>query len=192
MKLNDGKKFLEAMRRYADAARKLIASAREAHPGKIPPQIKLPPSVKEELAGGTLYYYRLPWDLGRDVFPCALLKGRLLIVASSSELVKEMAQTQPMPTCPVTAPDEPAGAVTVVNAQEAWGYLQRLSDAAFPLIQASAGRRPPDQAMAMTVKMHLDEVWRSLGAIRAYGSTTASEDGGLVHHSWLHVEDISR
>ncbi len=106
-------------------------------------------------------------------------------------MAEEMAGTVAMPTCPVTQPERPAGAVTIVSTEEGWDYLRRLSNAVFPLLQQSKPMRQQDRAMMMAVKMHLDTLWRSLEAFRGYSSTT-TVDGPLVgHHSWLHVEDIA-
>jgi len=195
MELADPAKFTEAIKRYADATRKLIAAASEAYPKQIPPGLTLPPPVVTDAAGGKLYSYAWPWKLGDDVYPCALLKGRLLVLATSASLAKEMADELPMPTSPVTALDKAAGSVGGADCRRAWDLLRRGTDTFFAFVRAESDANTPsgraDLQQAMLVKMHLDALWRSLGAFRGYSSTTTLRDGRLVTHSWLHVEDIA-
>jgi len=192
IELADPDKFTQAIERYVAAARKLIADARKAYPKHIPPEIAIPSPVVADTAAGKQVYYPLPWNLGQDVFPCALLKGRLLILASSSNLARDMTQTVPMPTCAVTSPDKAAGAVAGADLSRAWGLFRGASDAIFALITADRRMRPDDHKDAMLVKMHLDALWRSLGALRSYSSTTTLRNGRVVTHSWLHVEDVPK
>ena len=191
IELNDAKLFTDAISRYADAIRKLIGEARKAYPKHVPPELALPPPQTRDAAGGRLYCYDWPWKLGDDVFPCAFLKDKLLVLASSPKLAEEMAAGgMPMPTSAVTAPDKAAGAVAVADCAEAWRYLTRVTDAVFALVQRMGPRDPEAQQMPMLVKMHLDTLWRSLGAFRGYSSTETVLDGRVVEHSWLHVEDV--
>ncbi|HUT33015.1 MAG TPA: hypothetical protein VNE39_06020 [Planctomycetota bacterium] len=190
VELTDPQKFTQGIERYAAAVQRLLDDARKAYPKHIPPHLTLPAPVVADTAAGKQVYYPIPWNLGPDVFPCAVLKGRLLILASSSNLAREMTEAVPMPTSPVTAPDKAAGAVAGANLLRAWNYTSRLSDALFALIQADGTMRQEDRQQAMLVKMHLDALWRSLGALSGYSSTTTLRDGRVVTHSWLHVEDI--
>ena len=53
--------------------------------------LEIPTYRTRPLAGGTLYYYDWPWpELGKDVYPCAFLKGRTLVVASSPDYAREL------------------------------------------------------------------------------------------------------
>ncbi len=192
VELNDPHKFTQGIERYAEALRRALDDARKAYPKHIPPMIALPPPQTEDTPAGKLYYYKLPWDLGRDVFPCALLKGRLLILASSVDLASDMAAELPMPTSPVTSPDKAAGSVTGVDCQQAWDALARATDAVVALIETDREAPRGEKQQAMLVKMHLDALWRSLGAVRSYSSTTTLRNGRVVTHSWLHVEDIPK
>jgi len=45
--------------------------------------------------------------------------------------------------------------------------------------------------MAMNVKVHLDEVLRSLAALRGYASVSTLRSGRVVEHSWFHIEDVA-
>jgi hypothetical protein len=192
VELNDAKKFTEGIERYAAAIRKAIEDARKAYPGQFPPQLTIPPPLVAETSAGTLYTYKLPWDLGQDVFPCALLKDRLLVLASSSALAREMAEGAAMPACPVTAPDAAAGAVTGADVAQLSDFLRRGTDAIFAALEANDAISPRERPQAMLVKMHLDALWRSLGALRTYSSTATVRDGRVVNHSWLHVEDVPK
>jgi hypothetical protein len=192
MELNDTAKFLDAIRGYGQALNTLIQAAQAAYPKAIPPALKIPPPESADAQGGKLYFYRLPAALGPDVFPCAVIKDRLLIVASSSALAREMVTAVPMPTDPVVALDRPAGAAALFQADEAWDFGRRLTHAVLALIlRENRGMGDGDRMMAMAIQMHLDALWRALGAIRSYASTTtATPDEGCLEHSWLHVEDI--
>ncbi len=190
IELADAEKFTRGVERYSAAVRKLIDDARKAYPKIIRPQIALPRPVVADTPAGKQVYYPLPWNLGQDVFPCALLKGRLLILASSSNLAREMADTVPLPTAAVAAPDKPAGAVSGANLLRAWDYASRLSDAVLARADADRRQRPEDRREMLEIRKHLDALWRALGALRSYSSTTTVRDGRVVTHSWLHVEDI--
>jgi len=189
IELNDAEKFAQAMARYADAVRKLLESIPKEYP-KAPAELTLPPPQVADAAGGKLYSYPWPWALGRDVFPCALLKDRLLIVATSARLAEEMAEPVPMPASQVVGADQPAASVSVVDCREMVGLLRRLSTSVFALMEARHAFGPEEAPMAMIVKMHLDAVLRSLGAFRSYASTTTASDGRTVEHSWVNVEDV--
>lgn len=190
--LNDATQFVRAIGRYAAAIRELMDGAKRAFPGKLPPGLALPEPPVADAAGGKLYYYKLPWDLGRDVLPCALLKGNLLVLATSRGLAVEMADTAPMPAGEVVHTDEPAGAVTVFDGTQCWDTAERVSDSVFALLRQTGAIRPEQGPMAMQIKMHLDTLWVSLGAIRGYTGTTTMANGRLMTHSWLHVEDVGR
>ncbi len=190
--LTDPAKFVQAIERYTAAARKLIEDTRKAYPKQVPPWLAIPPPVVAETAAGRQVHYPLPWKLGQDVFPCALLKDRLLILASSSGLAREMAEPVAMPASQVTAPDKAAGSVAGADLVRAWDLFRGAADAILALILTDRQMRPEERNEAMLVKMHLDALWRSLGALRSYSSTTTLRDGCVVTHSWLHVEDIAK
>ena len=95
-----------------------------------------------------------------------------------------------MPTCDVTQPGKAAGAVAMADWAESCQFLGRLADSIFLALQESRAVPPDRQQVAALVKMHVEAVLHSLGAFRGYSSTTAAENGRVVRHSWLHVEDI--
>ncbi|MHC5057303.1 MAG: hypothetical protein ACYTKD_21730 [Planctomycetota bacterium] len=190
VELKDPGKFVEAMGQYLAAAKTLLNGIRQAYPSQVPPGLDVPSPETEAAAGGKLLFYRLPWDMGRDVFPCALLKEELLVLASSSELAAEMAGTVPMPAGEVTAPGKAAGEVAMVDFEQCGKLLKRLTDSVFTHLQQERVIAPEDVGGAMVVRMHLDALWRSLRALRSYRSTATLVDGRVVRHSWLHVEDI--
>ena len=191
VELNDAEKFKLAIEEYVRAVKALLAAVQKEFPD-VPDGLRLPPAKTTEVAGGTLYFYQLPWDMGADVFPCAFLKGRLLVLASSSKYVEEMAGTVPMPTSPVTHPDGPAGSVSGFDGKECWGTLGRITNSVFGLLQEKGAVGRGEAAQMMMVQMHLSGLWRALGAIRSYSNTVTYKDGYLINHSWLHVKDISR
>jgi len=191
VELSDPDKFVEAIGHYFAAANTLLDGMRQAYPSQVPPGLALPSPEMEAAAGGKLFFYRLPWDMGPDVFPCALLKGKLLVLASSSELAAEMTETVPMPTGEVTAPGKAAGAVAMVDFEQGRGLLKGLSDSVFVHLQQEGVIAPDDVGGAMMVKMHIDTLWRSMRALRSYRSTVTLENGHAIHHSWLHMEDVS-
>jgi len=192
LELKDATKFAEAMKRYYQAAETFLAGIREIEDIDLPPQIKLYPPETAEKDGGALYFYRIPIDLGNDVFPCALLAEKLLILSSSSDLADEMSKTVPMPTCPITSPDQAAGSVAVVDITALLRLLRGVSDSVFELLQEEnprGARGGPDATMITMIETHVDAVLRSLGALRSYTSTTRVENGRVVEHSWFRVED---
>jgi len=188
--LNDAEKFTKAIELYYSATKKLIAELTRAYPSGFLSDIKLPKPEVSEVAGGKMYYYRLPWDVGNDVFPCAVLKDRLLVLASSRKLAADMTVPVTMPANNVVSPRGPAGAVTVWRFGPAHAFLANLSGSVFEFLRSNGTIAADDVAEAQVVKMHVDTFLKSLRAFREYSSTTTLEDGRLVHHSWLHVEDI--
>jgi len=187
--LNDPVRFQRAFERYAAAARKLIADLRREFPDILPPWLEIPTPETRPAAGGTLYSYRWPWNLGQDVFPCALLTERVLLLSSSAAQAKEMAEPVPMPAPSVIDPSRAAGGVFIVDCTKCWDAFGRLADAGFKLAQP--GLSPEKLEFAGKVKLHVDAVLRSLEAIRGYRSVTTRQGEHIVTHSWLHVEDIA-
>ena len=70
--------------------------------------------------------------------------------------------------------------------------LGSVTNSVFSHLQQERVIAPRDMGTAMMVKMHIDALWRSLGALRSYSSTTTIENGHAVRHSWLHVEDVAQ
>jgi len=191
VRLNDPRKFIKAMEQYFAAIETLIEGIHEKYPGQLPPGLALPSPEKRTVAGGTLYHYNLPFDMGADVFPCALIKDDLLVVASSSNLASEMTEPVPMPTGDVTVPEQAAGEVNIVDFSQLRMLLRKLTDSIFTHMQQRRVIRPDDMGGAMMVKMHIDALWRSMRALRSYHSTTTVDGDRMICHSWLHVEDVS-
>jgi hypothetical protein len=191
MQLKDPTKFVAAIHGYVDATRALVRRIRRNFPNDVVANFEIPSPRTAEFAGGTLYFYPLPADMGADVFPCALLKGSLLVLASSKALAEEMAGAAPMPKADVADPTQAAGMVTLVDLEVGRQWLVKLSDAVFMHMQQERVINPRDVGGAMMVKMHVDALWRSLKVFRSYCSTATREGDHLVMHSWLHVEDVA-
>jgi|GEM_PF-2659331 hypothetical protein len=190
IELNDAEQFKLAISSYTDATRKLLDDIRELEPTALPPQVAIPDPQTRSLAGGTLYYYPLPVELGPDAAPCALLKDRLLILSSSTRLAEEMTGERPMLTSPVIALDKSAGSVLVLELTEVWDYFHRVGNAA--ALVMNRRNSPAAQQRVNMMKMQSDVVIRSLSALRSYHSATTEENGLAVNHSWFHIEDIAR
>lgn len=190
VELNDAEQFKLAITGYTDATRKLLNDIREFDESALPEGVAIPDPQTRSVAGGTLYHYPLPIELGPDVAPCALLKDRLLVLASSSRLAEEMTGEHPMPTSEIIAVDKAAGSVLVVELTEVWDYFRRVGNAA--AIASQSRNSPRVQQQVNMMKMQSDVVIRSLSALRSYHSTTTEENGLTVEHSWFHIEDIAR
>ena len=189
--LNDAGQFIEGMGRYRKAAQTLLTNLKVHYPSKQIASLELPPPKTSPLAGGTLYSYgRIVDELGDDVMPCALIKGNLLVISTSKKLAEEMIAPVPMARDEVTAPDGPAGDVTLVNFDASNAYLTALADSACALLIDNWMSKGPERETALGIRKTTGVVLHSLKAFRAYNSTTTIEDGWLVTHSWLHVEDI--
>ena len=98
-----------------------------------------------------------------DVFPCALIKGNLLVLASSAGLATEMAKTVPMPAAKVTKHGGAAGAVVMVDFKEFRVLLEGMVEAGF-LYAAKTGAFQRDEMEMAVIRSHIDALWRSLGA----------------------------
>lgn len=181
--LADAAAFQKAMREYAGSTRTLLEGVQREFP-EAPRGLTLPAPETRAAAGGTLYFYTLPWPLGEDVIPCAILKGDLLVLATSTRFAEEMAGQRPMPASGVVDFSRPVGSACLLEWTELWDYAQRATNAA---ILYAGGPRGDQQAML--IQMHVQTLLRSLAAIRSYRSTTTIEDGHVVTHSWLHVEE---
>ncbi len=191
VELHDADKFKLAMKEYAAAVRRLLAGIKKDFPD-ADVDFELPAPEATEAAGGTLYSYRWPWlEMGADLHLCALLKGRLLVLASSSKYAEELTDPVAMPACPVTHPDRAVGAVGAFEGPPCWDALERATASVFKLLgETGAFEDRHSFQQAMVAQMHLTAVWRSLRAIRACRSTTTYRDGYLIRHMWLHVRDI--
>ncbi len=187
--LNDVEQFARAVRGYSRAGMRLLEGLKN-EPG-IPRELKsfrFPPYRTREVAGGTLYYYDWPWpQLGTGVFPCALLKGRNLVVATSPNLAGELVGQTPLSRGAVTDVTVPAGVVTLIDFTAMWSYLQPLTNSIIMLVNRQGGGDPRSLMMVGT---HLQMLVRSLGALKSYTSVTTYDGTQTVTHSYLHVEDI--
>jgi hypothetical protein len=188
IELHDVGKFITAVTQYVDSAQKLLDGIHKEFPQGM--KLTIPPPKTEQLAGGTLYYYPIPGGLGDDVFPCALIKDRTLVLTSSKKLAATMLDKTAMPSCTVTALDAPAASITLFDGAKLWSWLADLTDSGYAAFQRYGAESSQDLMQGAMVKMHIEMVLRSLGAIRGYRSVTALENGKVVTHSWLHIEDI--
>jgi hypothetical protein len=190
LELKDSRAFVVAIERYVAAVRTLLDRIRVAYPSRIPPDFAIPSPQTKAVAGGTLYYYPLPWNLGPDAFPCALLADDLLVLSTSSALADEMVKIVPMPAAEVVDSARAACAAVTVDFDEGFRLLARLGNAVFQHMHGRGLIGHGDMQGAMMVKMHLDAVLRSARAFRGYRCVTCRVDGRVMTHSWLHVEDI--
>jgi len=189
--LNDADQFVAGMGLYRKAAVTLLTNVKVAYPSEFIVDLELPAPKTSPLAGGTLYTYgRIVDELGDDVMPCALIKGNLLVMSTSKALAAEMAVPVAMAGSEITSPESPAGSVVLVNFDASNAYLAAVAESALAMLKDNEVIEPRDLAQALTVKGYIDTVLGSLRAFRGYSSTTTIDDGRLIEHSWLHVEDI--
>ena len=192
-KLNDARQFVEGMGLYRKAAVTLLEKVKRAYPSEFIAKLEFPPPKTSALAGGTLYSYgRIVNEMGDDVLPCALIKGNLLVMSSSKGLAAEMATPAAMPRNEITSPEGPAGAVALVNFDASNAYLAAVGESVFTMLKDNKVFSARSLTTALMVKGHVETILKSLKALRGYSSTTTIDDGWLIKHSWLHVEDIPK
>ena len=188
VELNDAETFKKAMQDYYNATHDLVEQIKDEElVGEEVTGFSLPPIQKT----GDLYHYDYPWKLGDDVFPCARFNENMLFVCSAKDMGANLLQEKPMPQSEVVDLTGPAASVTVVQLRKVWDYLLSLNEA---VVAETASRDDLNQganyAIGLT-RFHLDTIYQSLSAMRSFIKTTkVDQDGWVVKHSWLQVEDI--
>lgn len=183
--LNDAKKFRTAIAQYNKAIAAVIADAKKTY-SEIPRELAWPEHKTVALAGGELFYFPVPGKLGDDVFPCAILKGNELVLATSKSLATQMV-TPPVRSSRTMVR---GGAATVVNFQPAHVFMRGLTDSVFEALKANGVIHPDDLAGALIAKDHLDTVLHSLKAFQTYYRVTTTEEGLLLEYTLLRVKDV--
>jgi len=181
----DVEKLKDAFAKYRET---LMAFQKRAgrELGFRPVEIPLP--VSRQHAGGTLYKYALPFSLGPDFEPHALLSGKAAVLSLSPTQSKEMVESSASVPDSVIELAAPAGLVYSADLRGLSGLL--LEDIAIILVTLKQqGAIPAEQAKF--IGAHLQPLKQALGAIKSWRGRVYVEDGFQVHHSWLEVEDLT-
>ncbi len=192
VELKDANLFSVAMQGYIQALRNLIAQLQEDFPKTVPKELMVPNVLEKPCGNGILYTYHYPWQFGPDVQPSAILTDSHLYLSSSQRMLIDMQEKHAVPSHLYTYPDQPARQVVMVNFKELWQVLRRgITVMTQSFVQESGHMLAQEQMKLQLFSLHADLLIKSLGAIRSYTATVRVQNGYMVSHSHLHVEDLS-
>jgi hypothetical protein len=184
VEVNDAEKLQQAFTRYRATVNKFL---KQAGPELDFQPFEIPAPESREHAGGTLYTYPLPFSLGPDFEPHALVSGKYAVLSLSPSHSKSMVESS------ASIPDS----VVKLSAAAAVAYrvdLRGLTGLVFEDIVVFLSELQkqgvlPEEA-ANFIGMHLPVLKEVLGTFKSCSGRTYVEDGLQVHHSWLEVEDL--
>jgi hypothetical protein len=184
VEVNDAEKLQQAFSRYRETVNKFL---KQAGPELEFSPFEIPAPASRQHAGGTLYTYPLPFSLGPDFEPHALVSGKYAVLSLAPSHSKDMVESS------ATMPE----GVVKLSAAAAVAYrvdLRGLSGLVFEdlgifLSQLQKQGALPEEA-AKLIGLHLPVLKEVLGALKSCSGRVYVEDGLQVHHSWLEVEDL--
>ena len=218
MGVSDANLLKNAVNEYRSVAHTIVEKLKEMNPHDIPADFQLPPAETREVkvgdTTGTIYWYKLPVDLGIDpqLTPNAGLTSSVAVLAlEPKHTVRLLTKTPLVVTAdgPLSNPARPLAAAVSFN----WA---RLVDAATPWIDFGVNRAAPDAAAALGGALLLaDDESKSqmataladdaaansilgqvhvlldaLKTFRSVESATYQEDGATVTHSLSVFQDV--
>lgn len=187
---SDAKALAKAMDEYREVFNAFWALAREMEPGGIPP-FEVPPPESEKIKGGTVYFYRLPEELGLDakIVPNAGLSKTVAVVTASKGHSQRLLTPTPLAAGGVLeGADQRALASAVIFD---WAGLVR---AATPWVDFAAEmivrEQMPDPEMGKMVLEQVRTALEVLQCLKGYTSESYFEEGALVTHSLTEFQDV--
>jgi hypothetical protein len=195
IEVNDTEKLVAAFGQYRETLNKLFEKAA----GELrSARFEILPPVSRAHAGGMLYTYPFPAFPVPGFEPHALLAGKYAVLSLSPAQSKAL--VEPPPAAGPAGPPGPGLPENVVKLSSDAGYVSRIDlEALGRLIGEDAGTAinelgklgvlPPDDVQFAAA--HLVVFKEVLGALKTYSERVHEEDGILVDHSWLHVEDLA-
>jgi hypothetical protein len=173
--VSDPEMLKGAASEYFTIAQQIIDTLHEADPNKIPP-LKLPPPESRDFPGGTIFYYRLPRELGLDkqISPNAGLSQDTLVLTPIPKMtVRLLANTPLKGVGPVADRNNPLSAAFQFN-------FAGLLDAITPWVDYGVGLS--DGAIDQGTLSQIETGIEILKCFRGASGVTYQEDDAWVSH----------
>jgi len=183
--LNDPEKLKEAFSRYRETVNRFIEKAAETELGLEP--FRIPEPESRPFSGGTLYTYPLPFDLGSDFEPHALVTEKHLILSLSPDHSRSLVKSPIKPANRVIDFALPAGMVYHLNLKR---LIDLIATDAEAIVKHLASRGEIPGQLQKIMESHFPVARDVFGCIRSFSGRIYEEEGIQVHHSWFHIEDL--
>lgn len=185
LEVNDPEKLKQAFARYRDTANRFIQRAAKSDIGLDP--FVIPEPETRPFAGGTLYTYRLPVEIGGGFEPHALLVGNLVVLSLFPEQSKSLLEATARWDGEVV---DLAGAAGRAYRIDLRGLVNLIAEDVGIVLRFMAANGVVPAETVTLVSTHLPAAREALGAFRSFSGRVYTEGEYLVHHSWLNVVDL--
>jgi hypothetical protein len=177
----------EAAKDYFTVVQQILDKLHEAQPDQFPP-VKLPPPESREFPSGTVYYYRLPKNLGVDkhIAPCAAVANDTLAISLLPRQAARLLEPKPLEAgAPLADPDRKMGAAVYFN-------FAGLLDAAAPWVDygMKMGFADADPNWLATVMSQVNTGMEVLKCFKGVSTATYQETNAWVTHFEITFEDL--
>jgi hypothetical protein len=177
----------EAAKDYFTVVQQILDKLHEADPDEFPP-IKLPPPESRDFPSGTVYYYRLPKNLGVDkhIAPCAAVANDTLAISLLPRQAARMLEPKPLQAgTPLADADRKMGAAVYFN-------FAGLVDAAAPWVEygMKMGFADADPNWLATVMGQVNTGLDVLKCFKGVSAATYQEADAWVTHFEVTFEDL--
>ena len=187
--VSDADLLCKSMREYMAVARGLLDGLRTIEGVDIPAEVHIPDPRIEPHPGAKLYSYALPveWGLDKQIVPNAGLGAGVAALSLSHDHTLRLLRQQPLTSGGVLADAARPRAMTVVF------DMAGLVEAVKPWIGLAFDHAAADQPAGgevAAVRQQVDTFLEVLQTLRTFTSESYFEDGVLVTHGMVEIEDV--
>jgi hypothetical protein len=186
LSLADAGKFQKAMKEYRITLNELFEKAGEVDKENVP-EVKIPVPDSAKVAGGTLYYYKLPedWGVDKQIQPTAGVGKAVAALTLSRAHTERLLARKPL-----VAKTGPLARKDVIGMT--YFNVPALIDAIGPWVELSIAQSvpvPDDKDAAREAKQKAEAIIKQVRVVldvlkvwQTYSSATYLEDGVLATH----------
>ncbi len=186
--VSDGDLLCKAMREYVSVARDLLDGIRGMEGAEIPDEVRIPDPQIETTAGGKLYSYVLPgeWGVNEQIVPNAGLGDGVAVLSLTHDHTRRLLVAQSLTSGGVMAEKTRPRAMAVVF--DMAGFIELVK----PWVNLGLDQMDDAAAggQAEAIRQQVGTVLEVLQTVRSITAEAYYEDGVLVTHGLVEVEDV--
>ncbi len=189
--VSDAKLLEKGLGEYRAVVNGLIDAMRQVEDVHVPANFKIPEPQVTETADGKIFAFTLPepWGVDKKIVPNLAISDKVAVVSISREHTGRLLKATPPALGGVLAKSDRPLAVAV------WFQWAGTLDAAMPWIDFAVEKAVADQDDKAEKKAVVDQVRTGVDVFKTLRTVTDEgyiEDGALVNHSMLEIQDVGK
>jgi len=190
--VSDAKLLKTGLGEYRAIVNGLIDAVRQIDGSNVPEYVQIPKPLVVEDSGATIYSFLLPaeWGLDKKIEPNIAVSDKVAVVSTSRDHSRRLLNSTPLGVGGVLGKGERPLAIA------AWFDWAALVQAVSPWADFAADRamtqKNMDEAQRKPITDQLHTVLDVLKAVRTISTESYLEDGVLVHHTLMEIQDVGK